>query len=189
MSYVDRSSTRQYSLAAIGPLGAGYILSRFIGSVAWIPAILGGASFVLLKKIANRNVAVTAALAAIIAQTGWFLVGAIAVPGQAANVALDIGVNVILLAILYFRPGYVSASIAIAWNALGIAVVGYDLTSAPEAAGDVLVSVQQRALVAHIILRAVIVAAAGMIIIYKANPDLLPDEAEEEDDDEAIATY
>jgi hypothetical protein len=185
---VDRSSTRRYSLAAIAPLGAGYIMSRFIGAVAWIPAILGGVSFVLLKKVVKRNVAVIATLAAIIAQTGWFLVGAIFVPGQAANVAIDILVNLILLVAIYWRPGYVSAGIAIVWSTLGIAFTGYDLANAPAAAGYALVSVEQRALVAHIILRLFIVAAATMICVYKANPDLLPDEAGE-GEEEALANY
>lgn len=188
MSYVDRSSTRQYSFAAIGPLGAGYIMSRFIGAVAWIPAIAGGASFVLLKKVVNRNVAVIATMAAIIAQTVWFLAGAIFVPGQAGNVALDIIVNLILLAATFLRPGYVSAGIAMLWNVLGIGFIGYDLANAPEAVGNALVSVEQRALVAHIILRAIIIAAAAMICVYKANPDLLPDDDEDEDQ-EPVAQY
>ena len=188
MSYVDRSSTRQYSFAAIAPLGAGYIMSRFIGAVAWIPAIADGTSFVLLKKVVDRNVAVIATMAAIIAQTVWFLVGAIFVPGQAPNVALDLIVNLILLAAIFFRPGYVSAGIAILWNVLGIGVIGYDLANAPEAAGNALVSVEQRALVAHIILRAIIVAAAAMICVYKANPDLLPDEDDDENQ-EPVAEY
>lgn len=187
MSYVDRASTRQYSFAAIGPLGAGYVMSRFIGAVAWIPAIVGGASFVLLKKVVNHNVAVIATMSAIIAQTVWFLAGAVFVPGQAANVALDIIVNLILLAAIFFRPGYVTAGIAIAWNVLGIAFIGYDLANAPEAAGNELVSVQQRALIAHIILRAIIVAAAAMICVYKANPDLLPEDGDEEED--ALVNY
>ena len=188
MSYIDRSETRAYSAGTIGALAAGYLMSRVIGAVAWIPAILGGASFVLLKKIVDRNVAVVATLAAIIAQTGWFAVGIIAVPAEAAGAVPDIAINLLLLAIIYFKPGYVTAGLAILWNGLGIAMVGYRLAMAPEGAGDALMTVEQRALIAHIALRAIIIAAAAMIMIFKANPELLPDETDDEDE-EAIAGY
>lgn len=181
MSYVDRSSTKAYSAGTIAPLAAGYILSRFIGAVAWVPAILGGASFVLLKKLVDRNSAVSACLAALIAQTGWFTVGAIFVPSQAASVIPDILINCILIAIIFFKPGYVSAGLALVWSLFGSAIAGVQLANAPDAAGNALVSVEQRALIAHLILRLIIAGAAVMIMVYKANPDLLP--APEEDEE------
>jgi hypothetical protein len=181
MSYVDRSETKAYSAGTIVGLGGGYLLSRFIGAVAWVPAIVGGASFVLLKKVTKENTAVIATLAALIAQASWFLLGAILQPGRAPDVILDIVVDAVLIAAIYFRPGYVSATITIAWNAIGTAFIGYQLANAPEATGAALVSVEQRALVAHIILRLIIAGAAAMIMIYKANPDLLPDDVEDEE--------
>jgi len=185
MSYVDRSETKAYSVGTMASLGGGYALSRFIGAVAWVPAIVGGASFVLLKKVTKRNTAVIATLAALIAQASWFLLGAIVVPAQAPDVILDIGIDAVLIAAIFFRPGYVSAGLAILVNLAGIVIVGFNFA---DSASDpnVLLSVQQRAVIAHIILRAIIVGAAAMIIVYRANPDLLPDETEGE---EALAEY
>jgi hypothetical protein len=83
MSYVDRSETKMYSAGALFAFGGGYFMSRVVGAVAWIPMVVGFAAFALFKKLTDRNVAVLVTLAAIVAQTAWFLVGAIAVPAQA----------------------------------------------------------------------------------------------------------
>jgi hypothetical protein len=89
MSYVDRSETKMYSAGAVLGLGGGYVLSRVLGAVVWIPLVLGGATFALLKRVSDRNVAVLAAISALVAQTGWFLIGAIAVPDQASLVIVS----------------------------------------------------------------------------------------------------
>lgn len=177
MSYVDRSETKMYSAGALFAVGGGYFMSRVLGAVAWIPMLVGFAAFALLKKSTDRNVAVLAALAAIIAQTAWFLVGAIAVPAQASTVLLDIVVNAILIAAIYLKPGYVSAGFALLWNVLGVVMTGLMLSAT---SGDGL-SADQRALLAHIILRGIIVLASAAIMIFKAHPDLLPESEEEEE--------
>ena len=179
MSYVDRSETKVYSAGTIAGLGGGYALSRFIGAVAWVPTIVGVASFVLLKKVIDRNTAVIATLAALIAQASWFLLGAVLAPDRASDVIGDIVIDAILITAIFFKPGYVTAGLAILVNLAGIVIVGLNLS---DAAGDpnALLSVEERAMIAHIIVRVIIVGAAAMIIIYKANPDLLPDEEEDE---------
>src|SRR5918994_1829678 len=98
MGYVDRPNS--YSIGALAAIGGGYALSRFVGAVAWVPTILGIGSFVILKKLIDRNPAVIAALAGLIAQTGWFVIGVIAMPELAPDVILDIVVNCILFAAL-----------------------------------------------------------------------------------------
>ena len=180
MSYVDRSETRAYSVGAMTAGIGGYALSKFVGAVAWIPMIAGGAAFVILKKVVDRNVAVIATLAALIAQTCWFLLGAILLPGQAANVALDIAVNVALIVLVFWKPGYVSSALTIAWAILGVVIVSLDLgTGHP--GPDAFMTMQDRALIAHIIMRIAIIAAAATIMIFKAHPDLIPSSADEEE--------
>jgi Na+-translocating ferredoxin:NAD+ oxidoreductase RnfD subunit len=117
-------------------------------------------------EILDRNTAVVATLSALIAQTGWFLIGAVAVPDQLSAVFIDIVINAVLLGAVFIRPGYVSAGLAIAWNIFGI-IVNVSMLTVAEFG-------EQRALAAHIALRLIIVASAAMIIIYKGNPDLLP---------------
>jgi hypothetical protein len=133
--------------------------------------VLGFGSFAVLNKLVSRNSAVIAALAGLIAQTGWFAVGAIAVPDQAGNVIIDLVVNTILIAAIFFRPGYVSAGFAVAWNVLGIGVLAMEYNAGAPG--------MERAMLAHLALRVVILAAAVMIMVYRANPDLLPDHEEE----------
>jgi hypothetical protein len=174
MSYVDRSETRQYSAGFLFAIAAGYLSKRVLGIVALLPVVVGFASFYLLRKVVDRNIAVIAAMAAIIAQTGWFLIGAVAMPSHASDVILDIVINCVLLAAIFFRPGYVSAVLTILWNLAGIAFTGLQLASAPTGGGSDLLSVDQRALIAHLVLRLIITSAAVAIIIFKANPDLIP---------------
>lgn len=173
MSYVDRSESKQYSFGTIGGLLGGYGISRLVGAAGWIPAIVGFGSFFLLKKLVDRNVGVIAALASIIAQTAWFLIAVLIAPEEMSAVSVDIAFNVALLAIVYIWPGYVSAGIVIAWAAFGILANIAAMTGQPLEV--------QRALAAHLILRAVIIASAVAIMIFKANPDLLPDPAEAEE--------
>jgi hypothetical protein len=181
MSYVDRSDTKMYSAGALLALGGGYLLSRVVGAVAWIPVILGFGSFALLKKLIDRNVAVIATLAALIAQTGWFLIGAIAVPDQISAVVIDLVINAVLIGAVLWKPGYISAALAIAWNAFGVFVLTTQYSAAPVGGSGEVLSLDQRALIAHIVLRVAIIAAAATIMIFKANPDLLPDSEEEEE--------
>jgi len=174
MSYVDRSDTKMYSAGSLIGLVGGYGFSRVIGPVAWIPVIAGIGSFALLSKISDRNVAVNAALAGLTAQTVWFGAAAIFAPDQASAVYLDLVVNVILMAAIYFKPGYVSAGFTALWQIIGLGLL---LTQS-----DASTFQAERAVLAHFILRSVILCAAAAIIIFKIHPDLIPDREDEEDD-------
>ena len=181
MSYVDRDDSGQLKIGGIIAAAGGYALSRFLGPVGWIPMLLGFLSFVALTKTVRKPAGVCAVLAALISQTGWFLIGAIAVPSQASAVVPDIVVNSALMAWIFFRPGYWAAGAIVLVHLAGVVLNVVQLSAA--GAGD------ERAFIAHIVLRAIIVAAAVMVIIYKANPGLAPEEGEEPDYAEQEATY
>lgn len=110
-----------------------------------------------------------------------FVIGAVALPAQASTVLVDVIVNVILIAAIYLRPGYISAGSALLWNLLGVVMTGLMFSASSGADGLPGLSVDQRALLAHIILRTIIVLAAAAIMIFRAHPDLLPGVDEDEE--------
>ena len=168
MSYVDRT-THGGMGAGAGVAGiSGYALSRAVGPAAWIPAAVGFGSYALLTKFVKRNIAVRAVLALLIAQTVWFGVGALVAPSHLGDVLPDIVVNIILGALLFFWPGYITAALTILVHGAATFLIFSQFGG-----GSIDV---ERAMLAHFIVRLAIIVAAGVVIILRIHPDLDPEE-------------
>jgi hypothetical protein len=170
MGYVDRTTHGGLGPGA-GVAGiSGYALSRAVGPAGWIPAAVGFGAYALLTKFVRKNIAVRAALALLIAQTVWFAIGALADPAHAGSVLPDIVLNVLLGALLFLWPGYITAGLTIFVHGAALLLVfsQFDGGSLD----------MERAMLAHFILRLGIILAAGVVIILRIHPDLDPEEEE-----------
>lgn len=95
MSYLEEGSEKGASFVAVL---VGYGASKALGVNVWLPLLLSlliGWGIGRIRPKAGRDLRVVLALLA--AQAVWMLIGAIVVPAQAPNVALDILISAALL--------------------------------------------------------------------------------------------
>lgn len=179
MSYADRSETKMYSGGAMFGVMGGYGAYRAIGPAAWIPTVLAVGSFFLISKLLKRNVAVKVVAALLIAQLGWMVAALLLQPASLPVVGIDLAVDVLLTALILYAPIYVSTPLTIAWTILGIYLVSQQIGTG-DAAAD-------RALYVHGALRVGTLLGVAAMIIFKLNPDLVPDDEDEDYDAEGHA--
>lgn len=162
MSYLSEGNERTLGGTAAG-LGS-FALFWFLGATAFAPLVIGFVAFFVLLEFSSHSPAINVVLAALCAQTGWFALGVLIMPSLLSQVALDIIFNVILITWVLIRPNMIVLGLAFLGQLAGLIVNVYVLTTAS--------TMQQgKALIAHVLLRGLILAAVSMAAYQRMRPE------------------
>jgi hypothetical protein len=121
MAYSDQPE--QYGGQFVG-MAVAYGLSRVLGAALWLPvATTLIAGFILNRLRPMLGEALRWALALLIGQTAWTLVGVAFYPAQIGDVAVDLGIAVPLALVLAVRPHRIAVWILVAFEVVVLGIV------------------------------------------------------------------
>lgn len=175
MSYMDEPPP--YKAGGIAAAAA-YVVSRLIGLPLWLPVLLSLASFFVIGKLRPKaNIVVRYAAGIVAGQALWMLIGGLVLPAELPGVLPDLIISAILIPWLIISLSKIPAFAMILYEAAGVALNGYVLTTVqgfdPSVGGLLL----------HLVMRITVIVLAG----YSLRNGMTSPEAEIEGVDEVFS--
>jgi hypothetical protein len=160
MSYSDDSDNK-YSIGAVASGVLGFAFAQFVGIAAFVPFIVFGLVFLLLHKAEYEPESLRPSLALQSAQLGWFIVGALVIPGGFMAAGADIAIGLALLLWLVFSRHWLPLALICLMQLFGI-FVNFQALSDVGYSGDAV-----KPMLVHIAIRMLIVGTAAYFFFVK----------------------